>query len=166
MLQLVETFGGEERSIDAAVLSDGTLRVLAVAAAVLSVEPGSLVVIEQIDNGVHPSRARQLMSTLQDVADKRNIRLLVTTHNPALLDAIPLGSVGDAVACFRDPISGESRLQRLRDLPDYVAVTARGPLGVLSTSGALDRFLKHRRTEAEQDEQAQRALRFFRDAGE
>ncbi|MEI7695559.1 MAG: AAA family ATPase [Chlorobium sp.] len=65
MVKLVETFGGMPRSYDASLLSDGTLRVFAIAAAMLSATEGSLVVIEEIDNGVHPSRARHLLDQIQ-----------------------------------------------------------------------------------------------------
>ena len=64
-LELVENFGNQERSQSAGLLSDGTLRVLAIAAALLSVQEGSTVVIEEVDNGIHPSRARQLLETMQ-----------------------------------------------------------------------------------------------------
>lgn len=162
IVELEETFGPRTRKMHAGILSDGTLRVLAIAAAVLSVPEGSLVVIEEIDNGVHPSRAEQLMKALHEVTSRRGVRALLTTHNPALLDAIPLPALGDTVACYRDPESGESRLQRLRDLDDFAALAARGPLGMLATSGVLERFLKHRRTEAERQEQGQQALELFR----
>ena len=84
---LAETFGGAVTPYDATLLSDGTLRVLAVAAAVLSAPEGSLVVIEEIDNGVHPNRAARLLVQLSDVARERNLRVLISSHNPALLDA-------------------------------------------------------------------------------
>ena len=63
MLALQETFGGEARKYDASQLSDGTLRILAVAVAVLSAVENSVVVVEEIDNGVHPSRVEQLHRT-------------------------------------------------------------------------------------------------------
>jgi predicted ATPase len=143
MLRLIETFGGEERACDAALLSDGTLRVLAVAAAMLSAPEGSLVVIEEIDNGVHPSRAHHLLSRIQSIAEARKLRVLLTTHNPALLDALPDVAVPHAVFCYRDPEDGSSRLLRLSDLPDYPELIAQGPLGHLLTTGVLDRFVKH-----------------------
>lgn len=59
MLQLTETFGDRKDERDASLLSDGTLRVLAIAAAMLSAPEGSLVVIKEIDNGTHPSWARR-----------------------------------------------------------------------------------------------------------
>ncbi|HEV7672867.1 MAG TPA: AAA family ATPase [Thermoanaerobaculia bacterium] len=142
MVQLHETFGGQARVCDAALLSDGTLRVLAVAAALLSVAEGTTVVIEEIDNGVHPSRAELLLKNIRDVAARRNLSVLLTTHNPALLDAIPIEAIPAATACYRDPASGESRLVRLQDLARYPELIAQGPVGRLVTKGILDRYLK------------------------
>lgn len=158
MLQATESFGGREQSWDASVLPDGTLRVLAVAAALLSATEGSLVVIEEIDNGVHPSRARMLLENIQNVATSRQIRVLVTTHNPALLDALPAPAVPDVVCCYRDPEEGDSRLVRLEDLRDYPELIAQGPLGQLMTQGILDRFLKDRRTAEQKRAQAREWL--------
>ncbi|HEX4962010.1 MAG TPA: AAA family ATPase [Thermoanaerobaculia bacterium] len=142
MVQLHENFGDKVIPREAALLSDGTLRVLAVAAAVLSVPKGSLVIIEEIDNGVHPSRANLLLKNIQRIAHDRQIRVLITTHNPALLDAIPPEAVPATVACYRDPKEGDSRLIRLEDLASYPELVAQGPLGRLVTRGILDRFLK------------------------
>lgn len=142
MVQLHETFGARAVAREAALLSDGTLRVLAVAAALFSVPEGSLVVIEEIDNGVHPSRAETLLLNIQKVAQERNLRVLLTTHNPALLDALPLDAVPDVVACYRDPEKGDSRLVRLEDLESYSELVAQGPLGRLLTQGIVDRYLK------------------------
>jgi|SRR5215213_877383 len=142
MVQLHETFGGRAASRAAALLSDGTLRVLAVAAALFSVPKGSTVVIEEIDNGVHPSRAEHLLAQIQKVARERNLHVLLTTHNPALLDAMPHEAIPDIVACYRDPEKGDSRLVRLEDLESYPELIAQGPVGRLLTRGILDRYLK------------------------
>lgn len=150
MVELIETFGPSQQPCDASLLSDGTLRVLAIAAALLSVEGGTLVIIEEIDNGVHPSRAQLLLRRIRDVAEKRGLRVLLTTHNPALLDALPPASLGDVTVCYRDPKAGDSRLMRLRDLSTFPAVVAQGPLGQLVTQGVIDRYVKARK-DADQD---------------
>jgi predicted ATPase len=142
MVQLHETFGGKAVPRDATLLSDGTLRVLAVAAALLSIPEGSLIVIEEIDNGVHPSRAEKLLADIRRIASERNLRVLLTTHNPALLDALPVEAIPDTVACYRDPVEGDSRLIRLEELASYPELVAQGPLGRLVTKGILDRYLK------------------------
>jgi predicted ATPase len=142
MVQLIETFGGQNRPCDAALLSDGTLRVLAIAGAMLSAQEGSLVIIEEIDNGVHPSRAHRLLERIRAIAERRHLRVLLTTHNPAMLDALPDAAVPDVVFCYRDPINGSSKLVRLEEVPDYPELIAQGTLGQLSTSGLLERFVK------------------------
>lgn len=154
MLRLTESFASEERIWDAPVLSDGTLRVLAVAAALLSAPRGSLVIIEEIDNGVHPSRAGSLLKHIEETAERRGLRVLLTTHNPALLDTLPTRAIPDVVACYRDPDQGDSRLLRLAELRSYPELVARGPLGQLMTRGVLDYFLKHQRTPEEKKAQA------------
>lgn len=153
MVQLVETFGGEKHEYDASLLSDGTLRVLAIAAAMLSAEAGTLVVIEEIDNGVHPSRARHLLARISEVAHRRNLRVLLSTHNPALLDALPDSAIPDVVFCYRDRKDGTSRLVRLEDVPNYPELIGQGSLGYLATSGILDRFIKFRPSEEERNTQ-------------
>ena len=143
MLQLTETFGGTSTQYDAAILSDGTLRVLSIAAAMLSAPEQSLVVIEEIDNGVHPSRAADLLERISSIAKKRNLRVLISSHNPALLDALPDDAVPETVFCYRSPKDGSSQLVRLRDIPDYPELIAQGTVGHLMTRGLLERFVKH-----------------------
>jgi predicted ATPase len=143
MVKLEETFGGTRQYREAAVLSDGTLRVIAVAAALLSAHEGSMVVVEEIDNGVHPSRARTLLANIERVAREKKLVVVLTSHNPALLDALPPSAIPDAVFCYRDPQQGDSRLVRLSQLPDYPELVAQGPLGRLVTQGILDRFVKN-----------------------
>lgn len=141
MVRLVESFGKNSRTVDAPLLSDGTLRVLAIGATLLTAPSGALVIIEEIDNGVHPSRADTLVRQLQTIASERKLRVLLTSHNPALLDALPDSALADVVACYRDPEEGDSRLVRLGDLNRYPELVAQGPLGQLMTRRVLDRFL-------------------------
>ncbi|MFL0807431.1 MAG: ATP-binding protein [Oceanobacter sp.] len=158
LLGLVENFGERERMWTADLLSDGTLRVLAIAAALLSVEPGSTVVIEEVDNGVHPSRAHQLLDTMRKQAEQRGIRLLLSTHNPALMDALPDEALGDVVFCYRSPEDGSSKLVRLQDLSDYPGLVMQGPLGQLVSRGVVDRFVKSPRVQETPEERAKAAM--------
>jgi hypothetical protein len=147
MLQLTETFGGIEKNLDASILSDGTLRVLAIATAILSAQEGSLVIIEEIDNGVHPSRARHLLERIQIIAQRRNLQILLSTHNPAMLDALPDRAIPDVLFCYRDVKNGASRIVRLEQIPDYPELISQGSLGALVTSGMIERFAKYPKDE-------------------
>lgn len=166
LVTLTETFGGESLPYDASLLSDGTLRVLAIAAAMLSAEEGSLVVIEEIDNGVHPSRAHHLLEQIRTIAERRKLRVLLSTHNPALLDALPDSAIPDVVFCYRDPKDGASRLVRLEDVPNYPELIAQGSLGHLMTSGTLERFVKFNPGSEERKKQALAWLESMRAGGE
>lgn len=156
MAELQETFGGEERKFDATLLSDGTLRVLSVAAIVLTAPENSLVVIEEIDNGIHPSRAELILKNISVIAKERKLKILLSSHNPALLDSLPDEDVPNVVFCYRGVSDGASRLIRLNDIPDYPRLIAQGSLGHLMTKGLLDRFVKshpgpeHKRRQAEE----------------
>ncbi len=154
MVQLIETFGGAQRAVDVTLLSDGTLRVLAFAAALLSAPPGSLVIIEEIDNGVHPSRARNLMEGVERIAKSRQLSILISSHNPALLDELSSEAVLNTVFCYREAESGNSQLVRVKDLPHYAELVLQGSLGDLLTRGLIDRFVKQQTSDSARKEEA------------
>lgn len=139
-VKLEETFGGRKRPAGAAQLSDGTLRVLAIAAAALSAPVGAVLVVEEIDNGVHPSRASHLVDQLRATATRRGFQVLFTTHNPATLDGLADDVVPDLIVCRRGA-EGDTRLDRLVDHPAYATIAALGPLGRAASRGRIERIL-------------------------
>ena len=151
---LIENFANTPKEFPMDLLSDGTLKVLAIATALLSVSTGSTLVIEEIDNSIHPSRAHDILSLMRQYAEERGLKLLLSTHNPALMDAIPDEALADVVFCYRDPQQGDSRLVRLGDLDDYVGLVVQGSLGDLVKRGIVERFVKHPKTKEEKKKQA------------
>jgi len=149
MVRLVESFGQQERTVDAPLLSDGTLRVLSIGAALFNAQNGALVIIEEVDNGVHPSRAEDLIKQIQAIASERQIHVLLTSHNPALLDALPDETLGDVICCYRDPKDGDSRMIKLADMDRFPELVAQGPLGQLMTKRIIERYLKDSTTPTE-----------------
>ncbi|MBD2314386.1 AAA family ATPase [Desertifilum sp. FACHB-1129] len=130
--------------IDARGMSDGTLRFLAILTALLTRPEGSQLVIEEVDNGLHPSRAELLLKMLREIGEQRKIDLLVTTHNPALLDALGPEMVPFVVVAHRD-INGDSQLTLLEEIENLPKLMASGTLGKLTTKGAIERSLSHPR---------------------
>ena len=127
--------------IDARLLSDGTLRMLAVVTALETVPARSRIIIEEFDNGLHPSRARLLVQKLDEAAKRRQLNVLVTTHNPAFMDALDESQMNNALLCHRDESRGASLVTRLGDLEVAGTLALRGGLGDFVTSGALERHL-------------------------
>ncbi|AFY45832.1 AAA family ATPase [Nostoc sp. PCC 7107] len=134
---------GETTLIDAKTMSDGTLRFLAILTALLTRPEGSQIVIEEIDNGLHPSRAELLVKTMREIGSKRNIDILLTTHNPALLDALGPEIVPFVVVAHRDAETGESKLTLLEDIDNFSKLFASYSLGNMTTKGVIERSLSH-----------------------
>jgi AAA15 family ATPase/GTPase len=144
-VELEESFGDENSSKKWSIelLSDGTVRVLAIAAALMTAKPGSLLVFEELDNGIHPNKAKILLNQIYNYAKDNKIKLLITTHNPALMDGIPNEALEYVSFVYRDKEKGHSCLTRLSELDDYVGLVSQGPLGDLVTKGIVDRFVKN-----------------------
>lgn len=123
--------------IDARTMSDGTLRYIAIIAVMLLRPSGSLLVIEDVDTGLHPSRASLLMNALRELGKERGIDVLVTTHTPALLDAAGLGMLPFIMVAHRDSASGASVLTPLEDIEQLPKLLAGGSLGQLVTAGDI-----------------------------
>jgi predicted ATPase len=96
--------GHDKHSVGANLLSDGTLRSLAILTALETVEPGSLIIIEEFDNGLHPSRIDALIKAILDCCHRQSLNVLVTTHNPATLNALP-PELDGVVLCTGDTLN-------------------------------------------------------------
>ncbi|HLA34237.1 MAG TPA: AAA family ATPase [Rhodocyclaceae bacterium] len=128
-------------TVDARGMSDGTLRFLAILTALLTRPPGSLLVIEEVDNGLHPSRSRLLLEMLKTEGTQRGIDVLVTTHNPALLDAMDTEMIPFITVANRDPATGFSVLTLLEDIAHLPKLLAQGPIGRLSSQGLIEQSI-------------------------
>lgn len=139
ILALEERFDGASVPVSARVMSDGMLRFLAFAAALLE-EPllghdaaadrgRTMLVIEEIENGLHPSQAARVVELIRAESASRHVRTLATTHSPAILTALDASDHDGVLVCDRDAETGVSRLRRLVELPAYRQALAAGTLG-------------------------------------
>lgn len=136
MVTIEEKIGGATQPISARLMSDGTLRFLAIIAALLDkpvrspseISSGRVLVAEELENGLHPSQAALLLGRLKSTAVERNIRTVATTHSPAILDALSGDDHRSVMVSTRDS-EGWSRVDRLTDLPGYFEVVGRTSLG-------------------------------------
>lgn len=129
-------------TIDARGMSDGTLRFLAILTALLTRPKGSLLIVEEVDNGLHPSRSDLLLKMLGTVGGERGVDVMVTTHNPALLDAMGSTMVPFITVAHRDPADGTTKLTLLEDVAALPKVLAEGPVGRVSSRGLIEKALK------------------------
>ena len=141
-LYVTEKFQNQEFQVPLELLSDGTVRLLAVLASALSLDEGGLMVIEELDTSLHPSKVARLLNLLENIAKDKKIRLLVTSHNPTLMDAVPVKNMSAVVLCYREKVTGFSKLIRVIDIPESPGLLARESLGSLVSKRALEKVLK------------------------
>lgn len=151
MITVKERIGAHEEDVPARVMSDGTLRFLAILTSVMQAPPTetvegdgdespttdqptdqaagqTMVVIEELENGLHASQASLLIQLIRDQVRNRSVRALATAHSPAVLDALGGDEHRSVIVCQRDT-TGASTLTRLTDLDGYWRLAAQGGLG-------------------------------------
>lgn len=75
-------------SYSSRVISEGTLRVLALCAIAVNPWPPSVVAFEEPENGVHPRRLELVAELLLSVAAQPGRQVVVTTHSPLFCEAV------------------------------------------------------------------------------
>jgi len=146
--------------IDASLLSDGTLRALAILVAVEIVPEGSRIIIEELDNGIHPSRAKLLIDTVWECSHRRALNVLVTTHNPAALNDLTEAQLDCVEVCHYDAMEQADKITPLSQFPFSDGLLQQGKLGDLMTKNVLERYLMPSFAE-EQQKKAESWLELF-----
>lgn len=132
-----EWIDGEVIEFDARSMSDGTLRFIAIITALLSAKKGSTLVIEEVDNGLHPSRAGELVMALKQLSAEKGIDIICTTHNPVLIDALGPEMLPFISYVSRSEFTGTSEINLLEDTPHLLKLLANYTPGGLMTKGYL-----------------------------
>lgn len=144
IIALQELHGTAKYAVSARMMSDGMLRFIAFAAALLEAplaeegapEAQTMLVIEELENGLHPTQASRVVELIKTESARRPIRALATTHSPAMLSALGRDDHPWVIVCDRAE-NGDSRLRALTALPGYPRAMAQGSLGDAVTKGRL-----------------------------
>ncbi len=91
--RLLAVVRDDGREFSARVLSDGTLRFLALLALAYAPRPPGLVCFEEPENGVHPARLPFVVDTLRGLSERGReggprSQVLVNSHSPYLVDLL------------------------------------------------------------------------------
>ncbi len=128
---------GKKTVIDSRGMSDGTLRFIAIITALMTMPMGNLLIVEEIDNGLHPSRVKELIIMLQTLGHDRGIDVLCTTHNPVLIDELGGDMLPFIAYIKRDSVSGGSIIELLEDKPNLAKLMAQHSAGDLMVEDML-----------------------------
>ncbi len=149
MLAVDELDDGRTVTVPARQMSDGMLRMIAVITALLaggsgvaiegtaSIPPALTLVLEELENGLHPTQAATVMALVKSARAEQGFQVLLTTHSPALLNALDGDDHLGVLVVARDRDNSRSTITPLVELPGYLAMMASGRLGDLAAAGLL-----------------------------
>ena len=126
------------REFPAPVLSDGTLRFAAIAAAFFQHDMPGLMTIEEIEKGIHASRVQLLLELMRSQAEYTKTQVVATTHSATVLDWLQEEDYKTTFLCRRDESTGESRICSLADVPHFMDVVKKRPVSELFSEGWLE----------------------------
>lgn len=112
------------------VLSDGTLRLLALTLLAYAPKPPTLMLIEEPENGIHPKAMETVMQSLGSVYDSQ---ILCATHSPIVLSQLKTNQV----LCFAKDGEGAVDIVRGDEHPQLKQWQSSLNLGDLFATGVL-----------------------------
>ena len=121
--------------------SDGTLRFLAMLAALLGPEPAQLYFFEEIDNGLHPARLHLLLDLIERQTAKSGIQVVTTTHSPELLSMVSEQTFENTSIVGRLPGTSDAVIRRVSKLPNARDLRKTQGLGRLLAGGWMENAL-------------------------
>jgi len=116
------------KEVAAHAMSEGTLLVLGILTLIHGPNSPSLILLDDIEQGLHPLAQRRLMTTLKAFTETYDKQILLTSHSPYIVDELEAKDVW-VMAADKE---GISRCKRLSDHPD-----AKRALEVLTTGEFL-----------------------------
>jgi hypothetical protein len=135
LVSLVEQGG---RAVSAYSASDGTLRFLAMVAALLGPEAARFYFFEELENGLHPTRLALLLQLLEQQTSGGDVQVVATTHSAQLLGLLGPDAQSNIVESYRLEETESSRLTRVVDLPEARRIIAEQGLARLHASGWIE----------------------------
>jgi predicted ATPase len=135
LTSLIES-GGRKTSAYSA--SDGTLRFLAMIAAVLGSNPAQFYFFEELENGIHPTRLYLLLQLIEQKVLHSDIQIVATSHSPQLLGFLDQTSRENASLVYRLEGRPDAGIQRIMDIPEAKRVLQAGDLARLHSTGWLE----------------------------
>ena len=137
-LRIVETDG---RSISVASVSDGTLRFLGILAALFGPDPAQFTFIEELENGIHPTRLGLLVELIESQTKRRGIQVVATCHAPLVLQFLSEEALGDASIVYRLPDRPDAQIRRILDVPEAARVIKEQGAAILHASSWFEDVL-------------------------
>jgi predicted ATPase len=135
LVRLVES-GGQRTSAQSA--SEGTLRFLAVLAALLGPAPARFYFFEDLESAIHPTRLYLLLEFIEQRVAKAGIQVVATSHSPQLLGYLSPESLKSAALVYRLPGDIDGHIRPIAEFPGAAQLLSQEDPGRLLATGWLE----------------------------
>ena len=122
----------------APVLSDGTLRFAAIAAGFFQPDPPRALVLEEIEDGLHPTRLRLLMELLKSQAGTGISQVMATSHSPLAIAWLDEDDYRTVFLCSKDDENGASSITPFSSIPRLIELARTQSVADLFAEGWLE----------------------------
>ena len=129
------------RTFPAQVLSDGTLRFAAITAAFFQPSMPEVLMLEEIENGIHAGRLRLLLELLKSRAGASQTQVLATSHSALMLDWLSEEDYQYVFLCSREPETGVTTITPLTEVPHFLESVKTTPASQLISEGWMETAL-------------------------
>ncbi len=141
-LYFKDKFMQEENNIFSAEnANEGVLVILFYLSLFISKRTPDFFAIDNIESGLNPKLCRDLMKKLSELAILKNKQVLITTHNPAILDGLNLNDDRQRLFVVKRNDDGHTNVERIKTKPSgngeqlkLSEMWMRGYLGALPTN--------------------------------
>jgi predicted ATPase len=121
-----------DQQVSMNLISDGDLKTLYLIALIFNSKADSSLIIEEIENGMHPKRIREMVQHLTNISTIRNIQLVFTTHSPVVINEL---KAADVIFVNKDSEKG-SVISNIKDSDEITNIK-----GFLDAGGELSDYI-------------------------
>ena len=132
------------RMCSAYSISDGTLRFLAMLAALLADDPTQFYFFEEIDNGIHPTRQWLLLELIEKQTATGTMQVVTTTHSPGLVTSVNDSTFANTSVVCRLENASDAIIRPVADLQNADKLRTSQGLGRLMMGGWMEDMIAFR----------------------
>ena len=118
-------------------MSDGTLRFAGIIAMLITSEDKALILLEELDKGVHPSRAKNLVKMLKEIGKQKQLDIICTTHNATFVDELGPQMIPFISHIKRNDENGFTDIHLLEENEQLARLMASKSVGDMMTNNDL-----------------------------
>jgi hypothetical protein len=120
------------------VLSDGTLRFAAIAAAFFQPILPHTLILEEIEDGLHPTRLGLLIELLKSQAGNGISQVMATSHSPLAIAWLEETDYDQVFLCAKSEETGATSITPFSKIPRLMELARKQPMADLFAEGWLE----------------------------